>query len=120
MDDDEIILSTIMEIFDYLGYEGETARDGKEAIEKYKKRLQEKKPYDVVIMDLTIPGGMGGREAIKLLRAIDPRVRALVSSGYSNDPVMAEYEHYGFNGLIAKPYKIEDLADAIDKAFVHK
>ena len=60
-------------------------------------------------MDLTIPGGMGGKDAIQKLREIDPEIKAIVSSGYSNDPVMAQYQDFGFQGVAAKPYRIEDL-----------
>ena len=97
------------------GYEVEFARDGREAIEKYIEAKQSNKPFDVVIMDLTIPGSMGGREAIKRLIEIDPNVKAIVSSGYSNDPVMAEYTKYGFRDVIAKPYKIEELSKILAK-----
>jgi DNA-binding NarL/FixJ family response regulator len=66
-------------------------------------------------MDLTIPGGMGGKEAIERLREIDPGIKAIVSSGYSNDPIMSEYRKYGFRGVISKPYKIEDLSEIVGR-----
>jgi len=66
--------------------------------------------FDVIIMDLTIPGGMGGKEAIGKLLEVDPWVKAIVSSGYSNDPIMSEYRKYGFRGVATKPYKIEELS----------
>jgi DNA-binding NtrC family response regulator len=72
-------------------------------------------PYDAVIMDLTIPGGMGGKETLKALLEVDPCVKAIVSSGYSNDPVMAEYGKYGFSDILAKPYDITKLADVLKK-----
>ena len=72
-------------------------------------------PFDAVIMDLTIPGGMGGREAIQHLRRIDPEVRAIVSSGYSEDPVMADHRRYGFVDVVAKPYDIGDLSRVLDR-----
>ena len=93
----------------------EFARDGGEAIELYREAKENSKPFDVVIMDLTIPGSMGGREAIKRLIEIDPNVKAIVSSGYSNDPVMAEYTKYGFRDVITKPYKIEELSKTLAK-----
>jgi PAS domain S-box-containing protein len=115
MDDDEIILSTIAEIIKYLGYDIDTARDGIEAVEKYRAAMSAGHRYDAVIMDLTVPGGVGGKDAIRELRALDPDVRAIVSSGYSNDPIMANYVEHGFKALIAKPYRIEDLSDILRK-----
>jgi DNA-binding NarL/FixJ family response regulator len=72
-------------------------------------------PFDVVIMDLTIPGGVGGKEAIKELLAMDPEVRAIVSSGYSNDPIMADFKRYGFKGVVAKPYEIRELVEVLNR-----
>lgn len=72
-------------------------------------------PYAAVILDLTIPGGMGGKEAVKKLQEIAPGVNAIVSSGYSNDPTMAEYERHGFSGIIIKPYRIRDIADVLQQ-----
>lgn len=93
-----------------------TTYDGQAAIEKYKKALQNK-PFQVVIMDLTVPGGMGGKEAIEKLKQIDENITAIVSSGYSLDPVMANYEDYGFKGVLAKPYKIEDIMQVLNQIF---
>jgi len=115
MDDDEIILSTMAEIIKYLGYEIDTAHDGREAIEMYCSAITDCRPYDAVIMDLTVPGGVGGKDAINELRKIDPKVKAIVSSGYSNDPIMADYVAHGFRALIAKPYRIEDLSEVLQK-----
>ena len=75
--------------------------------------MQAGSPYLAVIMDITIPGGMGGKEAIKYLKEIDPQVKAIVSSGYANDPVMAQYKDYGFAGVLAKPYTLEALEDVL-------
>lgn len=86
-----------------IGYEVESARDGAEALELYRQAQGLGKPFDAVIMDLTIPGGMGGKEAIRELLKIDPGVRAIVSSGYSTDPVMAKFGEYGFRRVVAKP-----------------
>jgi CheY-like chemotaxis protein len=70
-------------------------------------------PFDAVIMDLTVPGGMGGREAMERLLEIDPTVTAIVSSGYSNDPVMANYREYGFQAVLTKPYQLHDLEQVV-------
>ena len=86
------------------------ARDGEEAVELYERELRRSRPFDAVILDLTVPGGMGGKDAVKRLRALDPAVKAIVSSGYCNDPVMASYRDHGFRGVIAKPYNVDDLA----------
>jgi CheY-like chemotaxis protein len=75
-------------------------------------------PFDAVILDLTVPGGIGGKEAMKRLLEIDPRVKAIVSSGYSNDPVMAKFREYGFRGVIAKPYKIEELSGVLRRIII--
>ena len=82
------------------------------AIAKYKEALITE-PYSLIIMDLTVSGGMGGKEAITEILQIDPDVKAIVSSGYSNDPVMASYESYGFKGVLVKPYTINQLRKAI-------
>ena len=91
MDDEEAILDVTSEILKHLGYEVDTSHDGLEAVEKYRRAFASGQRFDAVIMDLTIPGGMGGKEAVKKLREIDPEVKAIVSSGYSNDPVMSEF-----------------------------
>ena len=81
-----------------------------EALNRYQEARASGTPVDAVIMDLTIPGGMGGEEAIQKLLAIDPEARAIVSSGYSNNPIMADYKKYGFSGVLAKPYKVAELS----------
>ncbi len=110
MDDEPDILSFSHVVLKRLGYEAELARDGVEALRRYREAAEAGKPFSAVIMDLTIPGGMGGKEAIKRLLEFDPQARAIVSSGYSNDPVMAEFQKHGFRGVVAKPYQIHELA----------
>lgn len=112
MDDEEDIRQTTGEMIRRLGYTVELAADGARAIDLYQK-ARGAAPFDAVIMDLTVPGGMGGHETLGKLREIDPDIRAIVSSGYSNDPIMAYYKKYGFNGAVAKPYRIKDLGEAL-------
>jgi PAS domain S-box-containing protein len=110
MDDEKIVRDISGEMLKSLGYEVEFAINGAEAIEMYQRVLEAGRPFDVVIMDLTIPGGLGGKEAIQKLLSIDPEVKAIVSSGYSNDPIMGDFKHYGFRGVIIKPYTIEGFS----------
>ncbi len=115
MDDEEIILDVAGEILKFLGYEPVAAKDGLEAIEKYEEAKAAGAPFDAVIFDLTVPGGMGGAATLKKLLELDPDVTAIVSSGYSNDPVMANYREYGFKGIVSKPYQIEELGRVLEK-----
>ncbi|MEW5947972.1 MAG: ATP-binding protein [Thermodesulfobacteriota bacterium] len=114
MDDEEVVRDVAGEMLKHMGYTVEFAEDGVGAIDLYIKARSSGRPFDFVIMDLTIPGGMGGKEAIKRLREINPSVKAVVSSGYSNDPIMADFRSYGFSGIVAKPYKIEELGRVLD------
>ena len=109
MDDEEIVRNITGEMLAHLGYHVEFAKDGVEAIELYQRSKQTEQPFNAVILDLTIPGGMGGEEAIQKLLEIDPQIKAIVTSGYSHDPVMINFGEYGFRGVISKPYKIEKL-----------
>ncbi|MBN2296978.1 MAG: PAS domain S-box protein [Deltaproteobacteria bacterium] len=110
MDDEEFIRDLAKSILSHLGYRVTFAKNGEEAIKEYSTALQQGTSFDAVILDLIIPEGMGGRECIKKLREIDPEVKAIVSSGYSNDPVMSDPHKYGFNAFITKPYKIQTLS----------
>ncbi|MBA7692471.1 Sensor histidine kinase RcsC [subsurface metagenome] len=113
MDDEEMVRKTAGRILKSIGYEVVFAQDGAEAIELYKKAMQTERPFDAVIIDLTVPGGMGAKESIKKLLEIDPGVKAIVSSGYSNDPVMANCREYGFYAAILKPYKLKELSEIL-------
>lgn len=115
MDDEEAIRQVAGDLLSILGYEVHFAVDGAEAVEAYKAAKDSSDPFDAVIVDLTVPGGIGGKEAIARLRAIDPGVKAIVSSGYSNDPVMAEYRKHGFRGVVVKPYRVEELSEAVGR-----
>jgi two-component system cell cycle sensor histidine kinase/response regulator CckA len=109
MDDDRLVGEVAVKMLSHLGYQAEVAADGSETIDLYKKSLEMNQPYDAVIMDLTIPGGMGGAETIEKLLIINPQVKAIVSSGYSNDPIMVDFRQYGFRGFIMKPYLLMEL-----------
>ena len=113
MDDEEILRRVAERMLLELGYEVQCARDGTEALELYEKATRSGRSFDAVIMDLTIPGGVGGKETIQKLLKFDPKATAVVSSGYSNDPIMSNYEKYGFCGVVTKPFRIEDLSWAM-------
>ncbi len=115
MDDEEQVRSVAGEMLLHMGYEVELVQDGKTAVELYRKAMSEGRPFDAVIMDLTVPGGMGGKEAIKELLSVDPDIKAIVSSGYSTDPVMALPDEYGFKGVVSKPYYATDLYEVLQK-----
>ncbi len=117
MDDQEMVRDTIITMLNRLGYKVGSAADGSEAISKYSAAMNTSEPYTAVILDLTIPNGMGGMETMKELRKIDPDVTAIVSSGYSNAPVMADYSLYGFAGVMMKPYSITQLSDLLREIF---
>lgn len=116
MDDEKLIRDISGEMLRTLGYEVEYARNGAEAVELYRQALEANTPFHAVIMDLTIPGGMGGKDAIRKLLALDPQAKAIVSSGYSNDPIMADYRTYGFKGVIIKPYTMESFSKTLREA----
>jgi PAS domain S-box-containing protein len=108
MDDEEIVQMVVKAMLEALGYETESAYDGEEAVQKYQEAIAER-PFSFVLLDLTIPGGMGGKEAAQKLLAIDPAARMIVYSGYSNDPVVARFAEYGFHGRLVKPFTLEEL-----------
>ncbi len=109
MDDESMVRDLAAEILTSSGYTVECARDGREAVEIFRSAALAGSPFDAVIMDLTVAGGMGGREALPHLREIDPQVKAIVSSGYSNDPIMANYHEHGFRAVLVKPYTVASL-----------
>lgn len=120
MDDEELIRDLGRELLSLLGYEAVLARDGEEALELYKEAYKAQLPFDAIIVDLTVPGGMGGSEVVKILREFDPDLRAIVSSGYSNDPIMADHKRYGFDEMVAKPYTVHELSEALKKIIPHE
>jgi len=120
MDDEDMIRELAAEAVLELGHVPETARNGEEVLKKYQEAMECGTPFDVVIMDLTVPGGMGGKEAIPRLVEMDPGVQAIVSSGYARDPVMAHYREWGFSGVLVKPYRIDQLGKVIASVLVKK
>lgn len=117
MDDEPMVLEVATRMLRHIGYSDiETAADGSEAINKYSASLKEGKPYSIVITDLTVPGGIGGEEAIRQLLELNPDVKVIVSSGYSSGPVLADYKQYGFSAVAGKPYTVEELTNALDEA----
>lgn len=113
MDDEEIVREVTGEMLEHLGYAVAFACDGGEAIALYEEAMRSDDPFDALIMDLTIPGGMGGKEAVQRLLRMDPYVKAIVSSGYSQDVVMANYHAHGFSGVVSKPFRMEELEEAL-------
>jgi CheY-like chemotaxis protein len=115
MDDEAMIRKLAGELLGYLGYDVDFALDGAEAIQRYKEAMDSKKPFDAVILDLTVKGGMGGKETIQKLVKIDPQIVAILSSGYCNDPGITDFGRYGFRGVVTKPYTISELGEKLNQ-----
>ena len=116
MDDEKLIRDVTSAMLNLLGHEVIPAKDGKEAIKLYQQHNDAGEPIDIIIMDLTIPGGMGGKEAVGEILTINPRAKVIVSSGYSHDPVMAHYQDHGFIAALVKPFQLQDFTDALNQA----
>lgn len=115
MDDEKMVREIAGRMLSHLGHDVVGTEDGHQAIEAYQQAINEGRRFDLVLMDLTIPGGMGGKEAVTEIRNIDPDAKVIVSSGYANDPVMSNYQEYGFSGVIAKPFMMDELNRIIAK-----
>lgn len=114
MDDEEMLRTLSAQILSHLGYQVTTCCNGEEAIAGYVAAKQSGAPFFAVIMDLTVPGGMGGKEAAQHILAFDPTAKLVVSSGYSNDLALSDYSDFGFCGAVRKPYKVSELADTLE------
>jgi PAS domain S-box-containing protein len=114
LEDDLVVQRTLSKLLIHLGVSVEIFSDGNQVLERYKNLMSIKQPVDLIILDLTIPNGMGGKETLIKLKTINPAVKAIVSSGYSNDPIIAEYEQYGFVGALQKPYQLNTLKDLLN------
>jgi PAS domain S-box-containing protein len=115
VDDEQIIRASASEALTRLGYDVKLAVEGTEGVRIYEQAMKGGQAFDVVLLDLTIPGGMGGKDAVRELLRSDPNARVIASSGYSNDPVMADYRAYGFRDVIVKPYRIDDLSEVLHR-----
>jgi len=115
MDDEEYIQELMGSFLDMLNISADFASNGEEAVQKYKQHLEKGEPYDFVIMDLTIRGGMGGKEAVKKILEINPEAKVIVASGYSTDSVLANYKKFGFSGRLSKPFNLEELTEVVNE-----
>ena len=115
MDDEKDIQAVLGEMLHLLGFDVDFASEGERAVSDYAHALKNGSPYAATILDLTIPGGMGGRETLKQIHSLHPEAKVIVSSGYSNDPVMAHFQQLGFSGVIAKPYNLMDLSKVLSQ-----
>ena len=115
LDDDEEIQEVLGKMLQHLGFEVDLANEGEKALRYYAQALEQKAPYLATILDLTIPGGMGGKETLRQIKDLHPEATVIVSSGYSNDPVLARFQEFGFSGVIAKPYNILDLSKVLSQ-----
>ncbi len=116
MDDEELVRAVLAGMLSHIGCTSAMAKDGQEALHLYRQALEEGCPFDAVIMDLTIPGGMGGKEAVSHLLSLDQKAKVIVASGYSNDPIMADYRRYGFCAAIGKPFQLDELVRTFTQA----
>jgi len=113
MDDEEVVRDVGSKLLQYMGFEVALAQNGEEAIKMYKEAFDMGLPIDLVIMDLTVPGGMGGKDAVREILDLDENAKVIVSSGFFNDPVMENYRDYGFKGKIMKPFDLKELGQGV-------
>ncbi len=113
MDDEESIRLLLSEMLRHLGYEVQCVAEGQEALERYQEAYHRHQPFNAVILDLTVSGGLGGKDTVQQLRQFDPQVKAIVASGYSNDPVLSRFSTFGFHGVVAKPFRLAELSQVL-------
>ncbi len=116
MDDETLIRQIAGDILEHLGYQPDFAEDGREAIRKLQALTRESEPYAAILVDLAVPGGMGGLETQKQVEELAPDIPVIVSSGYSNDPVLVHFKEHGFAGVALKPYNIQELSWVLNRA----
>ncbi len=114
MDDEQMILDIVSRMLGHLGYEVATCTDGSQAIAAFAKAKSQSEPFDVVMMDLVIPNGVGGQDAVHTIKKIEPGARVIASSGHLEHPVMQDHKKFGFNAILEKPYKLEKLQQVIE------
>jgi len=115
MDDEEMLRKMTAKMLQTMGYETDTSSDGNEAVHKYSRSVEEKKTFDLVLMDLTVPGGMGGKEAVAKILEIDKNAKVIVLSGYSSGSELSRYQEWGFSGKIDKPFTMNKLKTEIQR-----
>ena len=120
MDDEDSIRRLGSALLRRMDLDATVVSDGAEAVREFRLARDTGRPFALVILDLTIPGGMGGREAIERIRALDAEVPAIVSSGYSNDPVLADFRSHGFHAMVPKPYDVNQLGKTIRQLLAHR
>jgi CheY-like chemotaxis protein len=115
MDDEQVILDVTHEVMKFLGYDVMFAKEGAFAVELFTREMMGGRPFDLVILDLSVPEGMGGKEAFEKIREVDPSVKVVISSGYTSDSMMTDYARFGIDGILAKPYRITDIRALLEK-----
>lgn len=115
LEDDPQVADVARRMLEHLGYQAECVPEGMAAVAAYQEARARGEPFDAVILDLTVPGGMGGKEAAEKLKELDPQVVAIVTSGYAEDPILTHYERYGFRGVLKKPYRVQEMADLLNR-----
>jgi CheY-like chemotaxis protein len=120
MDDEQVILDVTNEVLGFLGYEVMFARDGDAALRLYAEEQAKGSPFDLVILDLSVPEGMGGKETFEKLKALDPAAKVVISSGFTNDPMLTDYSAFGLSGVLAKPYRITEIKALLENSIPKK